>query len=37
MTEYHVASVNVAIDGIIFDEATVEEKQPQAVTQEGEL
>ena len=37
MTEYHVASVNVAIDGIIFDEVSVDEKQPQAVTQEGEL
>ncbi len=37
MTEYHVANVNVAICGIIFDEILPEEKQTQTTTQEGDL
>ncbi len=37
MTEYHVASVNVAICGIIFQEVINEEKQLPANTQEGNI
>ena len=29
MTEYHVASVNVAVRGVMFDDKTVEEKPTQ--------
>jgi uncharacterized alkaline shock family protein YloU len=37
MTEYHVASVNVSINGIIFDEILPEEKPSQSDTQKGDL
>ncbi len=35
MTEYHVASVNVSICGILFDDIIVEEKPVPVNTQEG--
>ena len=37
MTEYHVASVNVLISGIIFDEISNEEKSTPVNTQEGNV
>ena len=37
MTEYHVASVDVTINGILFDEILPEDKPIQTATQEGDL